>query len=124
MPPLALLNQKDALMLAREAAADFPGLLVLLRPALVPRPLTEEITILGFTLVIAGQRGNAPWFTCASVAEYDQLYERVYAYYDEDAEPEDLDEDDGEDETYPPALSPLPAVGLVSSPRRAPNGSA
>jgi hypothetical protein len=110
MPPLRLLSQRDALALARQAADDLPGLLVLLQPSLMPRPLTEQMTIAGYTLVITGPRGSQPWWTCTSCADYEQVYRRICDYYEADAEPEDLIDEDDE---VVPSLPLLPPIGLV-----------
>jgi hypothetical protein len=81
MPPKVLLTQKEAFDLVKQAAVDFPGLLVLLEPVTTPRPLTAQLMIDGFILIVAGPRGRSPWFEIASALAYDDLYERIYDHY-------------------------------------------
>jgi hypothetical protein len=83
-PPLAGLSQRDACALALQAVDDFPGLEVFLQPLIKPRPLTDALRITGWVLIVAGPGGCSPWFEVRCEQAYDDLYARVYAYYDED----------------------------------------
>jgi hypothetical protein len=96
MPPKPLLSQKEAVSLVTRAAEDFPGLAVLLEPVLVPRPLTADLYIAGWILIVAGPRCTSPWFEMTSPLAYDDLYERVYEHYQAEIAHESPDDEDTE----------------------------
>jgi hypothetical protein len=77
-----LLSRRDALELVVQAHQDFPGLDIYLLPVVAPRPMTEDLVIRGYALIVRDPRGRGPQFELRDVVSYDYLYESVIAHYE------------------------------------------